>query len=41
VSTIIAGTTRPEQVEANARAGEWHLAPDDLRANERVLSASE
>ena len=31
VSTIIAGTTRPEQVAANARAADWHLTQEDLR----------
>jgi aryl-alcohol dehydrogenase-like predicted oxidoreductase len=39
VSTVIAGTTRPEQVEANVRAGEWHLTSDDLSAVEGVLTA--
>jgi aryl-alcohol dehydrogenase-like predicted oxidoreductase len=37
VSTIISGTTRPEQVEANVRAGEWKLTADDLRAIDAVL----
>ncbi len=37
VSTVIAGTTRPEQVEANVRAGEWKLSADDLAAIEGVL----
>ena len=41
VATVIAGTTRPEQVEANVRAGEWHLAPDELSAIEGVLTAAE
>jgi aryl-alcohol dehydrogenase-like predicted oxidoreductase len=30
VSSVIAGATRPEQVEANAKAGHWKLTPDDL-----------
>jgi aryl-alcohol dehydrogenase-like predicted oxidoreductase len=40
VATVIAGTTRPEQVEANVRAGEWELTPDDLSAVEGVLAAA-
>lgn len=31
VSTIIAGTTRPEQVAVNARAADWRLTPEELR----------
>jgi aryl-alcohol dehydrogenase-like predicted oxidoreductase len=38
VATVIAGTTRSEQVEANVRAGEWKLTPDDLSAVEIVLA---
>jgi aryl-alcohol dehydrogenase-like predicted oxidoreductase len=37
VATVIAGTTRPEQVEANARAAAWRLAPDDLHAIDGIL----
>jgi aryl-alcohol dehydrogenase-like predicted oxidoreductase len=40
VATVIAGTTRPEQVEANVRAGDWHLTPDELGVIEGVLTAS-
>ena len=29
VSSVIAGATRPEQVEANARAAGWHLTAED------------
>jgi aryl-alcohol dehydrogenase-like predicted oxidoreductase len=32
VGSVIAGATRPEQVIANARAGLWQPAPDDLDA---------
>ena len=39
VSTIIAGTTRPEQVVANARAAEWHLTSADLTAIDEILAA--
>jgi aryl-alcohol dehydrogenase-like predicted oxidoreductase len=38
VSTIIAGTRRPEQVAANARAADWRLTPDDLAEVERLLA---
>jgi aryl-alcohol dehydrogenase-like predicted oxidoreductase len=29
---VIAGATKPEQVRANAAAGEWEPAADDLAA---------
>jgi aryl-alcohol dehydrogenase-like predicted oxidoreductase len=38
VSTVIAGTTRPEQVAANARAADWKLTPEDLAEVERLLA---
>lgn len=38
VSTVIAGTTRPEQVAANARAADWKLTADDLLEVERLLA---
>lgn len=37
VSTVIAGTTRPEQVAANARAAEWQLSDDDVQAIDAML----
>ncbi len=40
VSTIIAGTTRPEQVIANARAADWHLTADELREIDELLGQS-
>jgi aryl-alcohol dehydrogenase-like predicted oxidoreductase len=30
VGSVIAGATTPEQVEQNARAGEWKLSPEEL-----------
>ncbi len=30
VSSIIAGATRPEQIEANVKAAEWALTPEDI-----------
>ena len=32
VSSVIAGATRPDQVTANAAAGDWELGPTDLAA---------
>jgi aryl-alcohol dehydrogenase-like predicted oxidoreductase len=37
VSTIIAGATKPEQVEDNARAAEWRLSAGDLEEIDRLL----
>jgi aryl-alcohol dehydrogenase-like predicted oxidoreductase len=37
VSTIIAGATKPEQVEANARAAEWVISESDLAEIDRAL----
>src|SRR5439155_26902250 len=31
VGSVIAGATAPEQVEANVRALDWRLTPDDLK----------
>jgi aryl-alcohol dehydrogenase-like predicted oxidoreductase len=30
VASVIAGATKPEQVRANAAAGEWELSPAEL-----------
>lgn len=30
IASVIAGATKPEQVKANAAAGEWELSPDEL-----------
>lgn len=30
VASVIAGATKPEQIRANATAGEWELSPDEL-----------
>ena len=32
VASVIAGATRPEQVRANAAAGEWRLSAEELAA---------
>jgi aryl-alcohol dehydrogenase-like predicted oxidoreductase len=36
VSSVIAGATKPEQLEANVRAVEWTLTPDDLAEIDRL-----
>jgi aryl-alcohol dehydrogenase-like predicted oxidoreductase len=36
VSTVIAGATRPEQVNANLAGAEWKLTPDEVAAVERI-----
>jgi aryl-alcohol dehydrogenase-like predicted oxidoreductase len=37
VGSIIAGATKPEQVEDNARAAEWRLSAGDLEEIDRLL----
>ena len=37
VASVIAGATRPEQVRANAAAGEWEPTKDDLAALSAAL----
>ena len=32
VPSVIAGATKPEQVESNVQAGEWRLSPEDMLA---------
>jgi aryl-alcohol dehydrogenase-like predicted oxidoreductase len=41
VSTIIAGATRPEQVEANAKAAEWRLSASDLKEIDQAIGIEE
>jgi len=36
VSSVIAGATRPEQVEQNVAAGNWSLSSDDLAQIEKL-----
>lgn len=40
VGSVIAGATRPEQVRANAAAGDWVPGPDDLAALAEVLDGA-
>ena len=36
VGSVIAGATKPEQVEQNAKAAEWKLSPDELAEVDRI-----
>jgi aryl-alcohol dehydrogenase-like predicted oxidoreductase len=37
IASVIAGATKPEQVRANAAAGEWELSPDELAELQSIL----
>jgi aryl-alcohol dehydrogenase-like predicted oxidoreductase len=37
VSSVIAGATRPEQLDQNAAAGSWRITPEELAEIERLL----
>ena len=39
VASVIAGATRPEQLEQNARAGAWQLSAEDQAAVDRIAAA--
>jgi aryl-alcohol dehydrogenase-like predicted oxidoreductase len=41
VSSVIAGATKPEQVQSNARAGHWRPSDDDLAALRAILDGTE
>ena len=36
ISSVIAGATKPEQVEQNAKAADWPLTPDDIAEIDRL-----
>jgi aryl-alcohol dehydrogenase-like predicted oxidoreductase len=36
VGSVIAGATKPEQVDANSKAGIWKLSPDELAEVDRI-----
>ncbi|MBF4999816.1 aldo/keto reductase [Nocardia sp. BSTN01] len=40
VSSVIAGATSPEQVQANVRAGQWQPTAEDLAEIDRITSVS-
>jgi aryl-alcohol dehydrogenase-like predicted oxidoreductase len=39
VSSVIAGATKPEQLEQNVKAGDWKLSVDDLAEIDRITAA--
>lgn len=39
VASVIAGATKPEQVEANAAAGNWRLTAEDMAAIDEITAA--
>jgi aryl-alcohol dehydrogenase-like predicted oxidoreductase len=38
VACIIAGATKPEQLEANIKAADWQLTPDELQQINAITS---
>jgi aryl-alcohol dehydrogenase-like predicted oxidoreductase len=40
VASVIAGATKPEQVEQNVKAASWELTPDDLAEIDRLSRAA-
>ena len=38
VSSVIAGATKPEQLEQNVKAGDWKLTAEDLAAIDRITA---
>ena len=41
VPSVIAGATKPEQVEANAKAAEWHLTRDEMAQVDAITKRSD
>jgi aryl-alcohol dehydrogenase-like predicted oxidoreductase len=38
VSSVIAGATKAEQIDANVKAGDWTLSAEDLAEVDRILA---
>ncbi|HUX87576.1 MAG TPA: aldo/keto reductase, partial [Chloroflexota bacterium] len=38
VSSVIAGVTKPEQVEENAKAADWKLSAEDVKAIDEIVA---
>ena len=38
VSSVIAGATKPEQLESNVRAAEWQLTPEEMEEVDRITA---
>ena len=36
VACVIAGATKPEQLESNVKAADWELTPDELREIDQI-----
>jgi aryl-alcohol dehydrogenase-like predicted oxidoreductase len=41
VSSVIAGATKPEQVEENVKAGDYRLGPEELREVDEILGVNQ
>ncbi len=41
VASVIAGATKPEQIEANAKSAGWVLSAEELAEVDRITSAKE
>jgi aryl-alcohol dehydrogenase-like predicted oxidoreductase len=39
VASVIAGASKPEQVQANAKAANWKLTSDDLVRIDAIMTA--
>lgn len=39
ISGVIAGATKPEQVEQNVQAVNWKLSPEDMAEIDRITAA--
>ncbi len=37
VGSVIAGATKPEQIEQNAKAGDWRLTPEEMKEVDEIL----
>jgi aryl-alcohol dehydrogenase-like predicted oxidoreductase len=40
VASVIAGATKPEQIEANAKSGGWKLSAEELAEIDRITKNS-
>ena len=38
VASVIAGATRPEQLEQNVKAGTWAMTPEELAEIDRIAA---
>ena len=41
VGSVIAGATKPEQVEQNAKAGDWRLTPEEMKEVDEILGVGQ